>query len=259
MSLTVGGVTLGEGRPKIIVPVYADREEVAVNRAALLGDSAADLAELRLDPLREPEDVLPDVAALRRTIRRVRSALAPRIPLLVTLRTKAEGGDREVTPDQYGELLRGLLPAAYSFQLLDIEYRTAGGAMTRLCHEAQEAGLTVVGSMHEFFRTPPEDDMALALCTMGDAGADIAKLAVMPDSRVEAAALLAATARAHVIRPTLPLITMAMGAHGAVTRVCGGAFGSCATFGTAGTASAPGQPDADALRAALDALDACLA
>ena len=128
MSLTVGGVTLGEGRPKIIVPVYADREEVAVNRAALLGDSAADLAELRLDPLREPEDVLPDVAALRRTIRRVRSALAPRIPLLVTLRTKAEGGDREVTPDQYGELLRGLLPAAYSFQLLDIEYRTAGGA-----------------------------------------------------------------------------------------------------------------------------------
>ena len=205
MSLTVGGVTLGEGRPKIIVPVYADREEVAVNRAALLGDSAADLAELRLDPLREPEDVLPDVAALRRTIRRVRSALAPRIPLLVTLRTKAEGGDREVTPDQYGELLRGLLPAAYSFQLLDIEYRTAGGAMTRLCREAQEAGLTVVGSMHEFFRTPPEDDMALALCTMGDAGADIAKLAVMPDSRVDAAALLSFCAASEP-QPASPAI-----------------------------------------------------
>ena len=107
MSLTVGGVTLGEGRPKIIVPVYADREEVAVNRAALLGDSAADLAELRLDPLREPEDVLPDVAALRRTIRRVRSALAPRIPLLVTLRTKAEAATGRSPPTSTGSCCGG--------------------------------------------------------------------------------------------------------------------------------------------------------
>ena len=58
--------------------------------------------------------------------------------------------------------------------------------------------------------------------------------------------------------PGVPLITMAMGPLGAVTRVCGGAFGSAATFGTAGVSSAPGQPDAAALRRALDALDACL-
>uniref|UniRef100_UPI0040251151 type I 3-dehydroquinate dehydratase n=1 Tax=Gemmiger formicilis TaxID=745368 RepID=UPI0040251151 len=40
---------------------------------------------------------------------------------------------------------------------------------------------------------------------------------------------------------------------GAVPRFCGGAFGSCATFGvTSGTsASAPGQPPADVLKAKL--------
>jgi len=44
-----------------------------------------------------------------------------------------------------------------------------------------------------------------------------------------------------------------MGPLGAVTRFCGGAFGSCATFGvTSGTsASAPGQPPADLLKAKL--------
>ena len=46
---------------------------------------------------------------------------------------------------------------------------------------------------------------------------------------------------------------MSMGPLGAVTRFCGGAFGSCATFGvTSGTAaSAPGQPAAEVLREKL--------
>ena len=46
---------------------------------------------------------------------------------------------------------------------------------------------------------------------------------------------------------------MSMGPLGAVSRFCGGAFGSCATFGvTSGTtASAPGQPPADVLRKKL--------
>jgi len=51
----------------------------------------------------------------------------------------------------------------------------------------------------------------------------------------------------------VPLITMSMGAIGAVTRFCGGAFGSAATFGvTSGTtASAPGQPSAEVLKEKL--------
>ena len=88
---------------------------------------------------------------------------------------------------------------------------------------------------------------------LADAGADIAKLAVMPRCAADAARLLEATARAADTRPDTPLITMSMGPLGAVTRFCGGAFGSCATFGvTSGTsASAPGQPSADLLKAKL--------
>ena len=80
----------------------------------------------------------------------------------------------------------------------------------------------------------------------------------MPHSAQDTAALLAATAFAAAARPGTPRITMAMGPLGAVSRVCGGAFGSCATFGAAGQTSAPGQPDAAALARALAALEACL-
>ena len=50
---------------------------------------------------------------------------------------------------------------------------------------------------------------------------------------------------------TRPLITMSMTATGVVSRLAGGTFGSCATFGTVGKASAPGQIPVAQLRAAL--------
>ena len=54
--------------------------------------------------------------------------------------------------------------------------------------------------------------MADTLTGMADAGADIAKLAVMPHTAADAARLLEATARAAALRPATPLITMSMGA-----------------------------------------------
>ena len=257
-SLTVGGVVLDAARPKVITPIFAGSPAQAAAQAARLGDTAADLAELRLDPLRTESGALPDAAALCAAIRGVRAALAPRLPLLITLRTRAEGGLRAAGPAEYAAAITALLPAADAYDALDIERRTAGDALQALCRAAQAAGLAVVASQHEFAHTPPEAEMTAALCAMGDAGADIAKLAVMPACPADTARLLAATADAAAQRPRLPLITMAMGPLGTVSRVCGGAFGSCATFGAAGVCSAPGQPDAAALRAALNALEGCL-
>lgn len=249
-KVTVRGVVLGEGRCKVIAPIMAATAREAAAQARKFRGGPADIAELRLDPLLAagPEEPEAALAAVRREL--------GHLPILATVRTAAEGGEADLTDEDYRALLLRLMAGGQA-DLLDIE--AARPSSDELLAAAHAAHLPVIFSCHHFDATPPEAEMVETLCQMSRRGADIAKLAVMPDSRVEAAALLAATARAHVIRPTLPLITMAMGAHGAVTRVCGGAFGSCATFGTAGTASAPGQPDADALRAALDALDACLA
>ena len=69
-------------------------------------------------------------------------------------------------------------------------------------------------------------------------GADIAKLAVMPRSRQDVAALLAVTAEMAELHPQTPVITMSMGAPGQISRVAGGAFRSAATFAAAGSTSA---------------------
>ena len=93
---------------------------------------------------------------------------------------------------------------------------------------------------------PPSCVIAGKLC-----GAD--RRPCRPRCAADAARLLEATARAADARPDTPLITMSMGPLGAVTRFCGGAFGSCASLGvTSGTsASAPGEPPAEVLKAKL--------
>jgi 3-dehydroquinate dehydratase-1 len=49
-----------------------------------------------------------------------------------------------------------------------------------------------------------------------------------------------------------PVITMAMGGLGVVSRIAGEAFGSCLSFGSVGEGSAPGQVSAGELGRILD-------
>ena len=72
-------------------------------------------------------------------------------------------------------------------------------------------------------------------------GAYICKIATMPHSPADVLTLLDATRIMSAEHADRPLITMAMGALGIVSRVSGETFGSAATFGMAGTPSAPGQ------------------
>ena len=228
--VSLRGLTLTAARPRIIVPLFArDPAALCPLAKAASADPAAELVELRLDPL--PADEFLNALALVRGI--------VDKPLVVTIRTRAEGGELALTPDAYAAHCRALL-ARGGVDVLDIEWRACGAFRAELRDAAHAAGAAALFSEHHFDATPATDAMADTLTGMADAGADIAKLAVMPRCTADA-------------RPDTPLITMSMGPLGAVTRFCGGAFGSCATFGvTSGTsASAPGQPPADLLKAKL--------
>ena len=253
-DITVRGVTLcaaARQTPKVIVPVMADTLPAAKDQAAALAAlPAAELVELRLDPL-PAADRTAALAA-------VRGALRADQPLLLTLRTKREGGLADLDPAAYAAAVKDLLAGPVRPDLVDIEFSAGPERVGELLNIAHAAGVRTVLSEHHFDGTPPQDEMTASLCAMVDAGADVAKLAVMPMKAGDAAALLAATAAAAAARPRTPRITMAMGTLGAPTRVVGGAFGSCATYGAAGHASAPGQPDAAILFRALQALENCL-
>ena len=201
---------------------------------------AADLVELRLDPL--PRQDWPTALA------QVRAAITK--PLIVTIRTAREGGEVDLTPTEYGEACQALL-AQGSADALDIEWLADKTLTEELRDAAHRAGVSALFSEHHFGSTPDTGVMTDTLVGMLDLGADIAKLAVMPRNRADAARLLLATAQAAAQRPGKALITMSMGRDGAVTRYCGGAFGSAATFGTLSAASAPGQPPVTLLKEKL--------
>ena len=101
-------------------------------------------------------------------------------------------------------------------------------------------------------------DRLSASCRLGagkeQAGADLPKLAVMPNSPSDVLELLAATAEMAEQHPETPVITMSMGALGAVSRLCGETFGSAMTFANPGQASAPGQVALDVVNEVLDSL-----
>ena len=238
--LIVRNMEFSPKRPRVIVPLFArDLAALSAQTAAAEASPVAELAELRLDPL--PREAYTDALCA------VRAALHK--PLIVTLRTAAEGGEAPFAADAYRDACLQLLQTG-GMDFLDIEWLPAAAHRAALLAAAHEKNVRVIFSEHHFDSTPATAAMTETLLAMQRAGADIAKLAVMPHTAADAARLLQATADAADAADACPgghFLTMSMGKLGEVTRFCGGAFGSCATFGTLGTASAPGQPAAAAL------------
>ena len=232
---------LNADHPRIIVPLFAHTlDQLEAQAKAAQASPQADLVELRLDPLRL-DDWLGALAGVRTLVQK---------PLIVTIRTAREGGEVALDDGTYRDAGLALLQQG-GVDALDIQWRTDASVVRALRDAAKRAGVAALFSEHHFDGTPDRHAMVEALHGMLDAGADIAKLAVMPHNRQDAANLLLATAEVHDARPDATLITMSMGRDGAVTRYCGGPFGSAATFGTLSAARAPGQPPAARLREKL--------
>ncbi|WP_017912520.1 type I 3-dehydroquinate dehydratase, partial [Xanthomonas sp. SHU 166] len=248
--LQIRGLDIGAGLPKIIVPITAHDAEQALAQAQRIAASPdADLAEWRIDLM----DGATDAAALAALGPRLAQALHGK-PLLLTFRTKAEGGAVAIDDAAYGALYVRLLDARFA-DLLDVEMFRDPAVLRRLVEHAHRQGVYVVMSSHDFHATPPVAEIVARLQRQQALGADVLKIAVMPRDPGDVLHLLDATWQMRQ-RSGQPLLTMAMGPLGAVSRLSGGTFGQSLTFGMLGSASAPGQIDAARLRQALDALHA---
>lgn len=242
-------VVLGEGRPKICVPLVASTVEGLELAASALPRDVVDLVELRIDYF----DGVDDDDAVAAAIDAVHAGLGDETPLLFTFRSKPEGGQRDIDPDRYVEL--ALLAASTpGVDAVDVEMFTELGPLERIVNGVHERGSVVVMSSHDFQHTPSEEQIVARLLLQQDLGADIVKIAVMPESPRDVLTLLAATERYVTTKGVRPAITMAMGPLGLVTRLAGETFGSSVTFGAVGSRSAPGQIDATALRGVLDVI-----
>ena len=240
----IKNIEIGKGLPKNAVPLVAANTQELEQALRVLKDTAFDIIEFRADFFQKALDA--DFIAKQLGIAR---QAFPNKPLLFTFRRAQEGGNTPCSDDYYFELLEKII---YSKQadIIDIELFAEESGVKQtiaLAHKYQAAALLC---NPDFQATPPLTDITGRLKTMAEWGADICKIAVMPQSPQDVLTLLRATYDASQIIDR-PIITMSMGKTGAVSRLAGSTFGSAVTFGAAGKTSAPGQIDANELRKIL--------
>ena len=181
----------------------------------------------------------------------LRAALGEKL-LLVTFRTKAEGGETSLTPQQYADFC-GTVCVSGCADLLDVELFPNQEELPALIGQAHKpVSQWFVPAMISTKRVPDGDGHtpdrhAAGRSRPAQAGCDAPKphrCTGVADRHREMADLHAET----------PVITMSMGALGAVSRLAGETFGSAMTFANPGQASAPGQVSLDIVNEVLDAL-----
>lgn len=267
----VRGVKIGEGIPKIIVPIVGTTKREILEAASSIMENApkgnalkgnalgknafgenaigekvfeenvVDLVEWRADWF---EDVF-EFGKVEDVLKEIREKLGD-IPLLFTFRTAREGGEKAISVDEYKRL--NIMAAQTGLvDLIDVEAFTGDDIVREIIEEAHKAGVKVVGSNHDFDKTPEKEEIVGRLRRMQELGADIPKIAVMPCGSADVLTLIAATQEMSSQYAEGPIITMSMSGTGLVSRLCGEVFGSSCTFGTVGKASAPGQIGAEEL------------
>lgn len=209
-------------------------------QARLAQQQGAGALELRADLLADPAQVRAALTAVR---------AASSLPLLLTYRSTTEGGKGAGHGQGYEDYLASLLQLRPPVAAVDIEM--ACPASKALVAEAKAGGYDVVGSCHDFTATPSAAQITQKLAQITAVGADITKVAYMPRTAQDVAALRHAAHDFAGAYPHQPLIAISMGQLGAPSRTD---LVNCLTFATIadGAASAPGQATIAYVRAWLE-------
>lgn len=239
-------VHIGEGKPKVCLPVVGRDENEIMSQIQSFEGFVFDLIELRIDFYKN----IKDYQKVTDLLHKVR--LKTDKPLLLTYRSLKEGGQIQLSDEEYLKLIDTVCQS-HCIDLVDIELMSGNTLVYQLVEIAHQNGIKVIMSNHDFDETPSYGDMVDRLDKMELLGADIGKLAVMPQTYKDVIALLNVTMEmSHKQR--IPLVTMSMGELGVISRITGELTGSSITFASAGKASAPGQIGVEDMQMILGAV-----
>lgn len=241
-------------RPAVAVPVSAPDVPAAIAASVRAREAGAEVVEWRLDALgsdgSDGSDGQLGTADLLAAVAQLPALRAEGgLPVLATYRSLLEGGPGALDDDGYHDLLAALV--AVGADAIDVELTRGEEVVAGPVRLAREAGVTVVGSSHDFGGTP--DDLDVRFAELARRGSDVLKVATTPDSDADVLRLLTAAvrARATLNRVVLPV---AMGPLGVLSRVGGALWRAPLTFARLGEGSAPGQLDVSAAAQVLDLL-----
>lgn len=247
-TVTVRNLVIGEGAPKIIASLMGNDLPTVKAEALAYRDADFDILEWRVDHFADASSV----PAVMDAVRSIRDVLGDK-PLLFTFRSAQEGGEQALSIDDYLALNRAAVDSGL-VDMIDLELFTGDEPVKAAVAHAHAKNVRVIMSNHDFHKTPAAQEIVQRLCNMQALGADIPKIALMPQSKADVLTLLSATLEMHERYADRPIITMSMAKTGVISRLAGEVFGSAATFGAVKKASAPGQIAVTDLRTVLDIL-----
>ncbi|MCS7232660.1 MAG: type I 3-dehydroquinate dehydratase [Synergistetes bacterium] len=230
---------LGGPRPVLCIPLVARSQEEVFKVADFIFSFGPDFIELRIDYW----DFLEDVSKVIDVIFLLRKKF-PDTPFILTCRDFKEGGFKDIDLD----LKRKIYIKALEENLVDfIDLELALGQDYINSIKVRKGTSFLILSYHEFSEELSEDEIFAKFSQEVFCGADVAKVAIMPKSHDDLISLLNATLRARKAFPNTPIISMAMGRIGILSRIVGFAWGSDLSFAMLSEASAPGQVPASIL------------
>lgn len=245
--LCIKGKVIGKGKPLVCVPVVEQTKEKIIEEAGRLAERGTDMIEWRVDAF----DEVNSLNAIREVLEELKAVIGDSI-LIYTFRSKSQGGLCQLPSDEIYDIHQVGAESDVA-DLIDVEYFESQKPQKEIM-KLKQMGAHVIASHHDFQQTPPRNIMWMLMNQIRESGADVVKLAVMPQSMQDVLNLLEETSHFHQEFPDHPLITMSMGPKGCISRISGEFFGSCVTFGAGEKASAPGQLPVDELETMLGIL-----
>ena len=246
--ITIRNLLIGKGSPKTIVSLMGKTIEDAITTGKKALEAGADCLEWRADYCIN----FRDITSMEHNATALRNAF-PNTALLFTFRSTGQGGQADLSVSEYSTLMKAMIHTG-AFDLVDIESLIGDDEIRALSSLAHECKVCVVVSHHDFETTPAKEWMVNKMRHMQSLGADIPKIAVMAHTAADTLTLLQATDEMSRLYADGPLITMAMGRWGALSRLTGEVFGSAMTFCSLETASAPGQVDIALTNALMESI-----
>lgn len=205
-------------KPMICAPIIEKKSEFIPQSAEKAIDLGADILELRIDALEDPDP--DDVQQLIKDID---------YPTIATNRIQSEGGSFNGSEEERTSIL---IKAAKYADIIDIELQTD----EKMRDEVIKASKSTIISYHDFQKTPPFEELLDIVKKEKEIG-NIAKFAVMPNDYKDTLTVL------NVLSEVQNTIGIAMGDLGKYTRIVAPIFGSPITFASIDRESAPGQLD----------------
>lgn len=234
-------------KTKICIPIMGQDEKEVLNQAEKVLQMQPDLIEWRVDYIEKLDtDVIENITAKLKNI-------IGNVKLVFTFRTADEGGKQSISDEKYSEIC---CKAAENCDYVDVEIMGHMKIAKNLIAEIKKNGAKVIGSNHYFDNTPSNGEIIYIMKKMEEQGADICKIAVMPEAKEDVERFMDVSSQLKDIL-NVPIITMSMGELGAVSRICTNITASSVSFAAGVDASAPGQVKADILRKLLKVNEGC--